>query len=313
MERQPVSQEFENQLIKAARDGDIYAYDGHDDVFTVQGALTNLKDDEYVPLDTLYEMLHVMNQPIDYVYGQEARGFVFGSGPVNAHDESSDYARYLRNIITSQNGFGSISNTDAGQFLNNGRIATMFSFRVTQSAQAEGIRRPYRDVMMGYRGDDGDMVKGLWDAVSEGFAERAHGHIVTITPWADNDRIFVRTELPILIHNENVETINGLPRADFKDKFDSYVESGLSEKDAYARLNDRDVKSSSIAFMREACYDFAADLSPPVRTDFLVKAEPEYGDWLLLSAPVFDETAMEQHQVVGADVEEDEKFGAHHM
>lgn len=309
MERQPVSQDFQDKLIKAAREGDIYAYDGNEDLFTVQGAMTSLKDDEYVPLDTLYEMLHVMTQPIEYVYGQKARGFVFGSGPVDAHDESSDYALYLRNIISSQNGFGSISNTDAGQFLNNGQISRMFSFRVTQSAQAEGIRRPYRDVMMGYRGDDGQMVNGLWDAVSEGFADQAHGHIVTITPWADNDRIFVRTELPILIHNENVETINGLPREDFKNKLDGYIESGMDEKAAYARLNDRDVRSSSIAFMRDACYDFAADLSPPVRSDFLVMAEPDHKVWLKQSVPVFDEAEMARRSDMGAD----EKFDAHEM
>ena len=69
----------------------------------------------------------------------------------------------------------------------------------------------------------------------------------------------------------------------------------------------RNDECSSILLVESRSFEWWSSAS------FLVKAEPEYGDWLLLSAPVFDETAMEQHQVVGADVEEDEKFGAHHM
>lgn len=309
MQRHPVSADFQKKLLLAARDGDIYAFDGMEELFTVEGALKSLTQDQYIPLETLYETLHAMTQPVDYVYGEETRGFIFGSGPIDAFDRSSDYAPYLMNILRSQHGFAAISNTEAAMFLNSPKLSSLFSFRVTQSAQAEGVHRPYRDVMMGYRDDGGEIVKGLWDAVSQGFAENAHGHIVTITPWAEDERIFVRTELPILIHNDDVETINGLPRQDFKDQFDDYVADGMSERQAYARLNEMEVRASSIAFMRKACYMFADDLSPPLKNDFIVNSQPERKAWLGQALPVFDAKAMRAL----SGPAEDEKVNAHHM
>ena len=56
---------------------------------------------------------------------------------------------------------------------------------------------------------------GAWDNVSRRFAELAVGQVRVIAPQADAQRIFAQTELPALLANSNVTTIEGLSRAEW--------------------------------------------------------------------------------------------------
>jgi hypothetical protein len=53
---------------------------------------------------------------------------------------------------------------------------------------------------------------GAWDIVSARFVEKTVGPVVTITGGADLQRVFGQTELPRLLKNRKITTIDGIPR-----------------------------------------------------------------------------------------------------
>ncbi|MEB3199058.1 MAG: calcium-binding protein, partial [Synechococcaceae cyanobacterium] len=60
---------------------------------------------------------------------------------------------------------------------------------------------------------DGKLVEpGLWDDISLRFVQGAEGEVITFTAQAQLDRIFARTELPALLANPRVTSIDGIPR-----------------------------------------------------------------------------------------------------
>ena len=67
----------------------------------------------------------------------------------------------------------------------------------------------------------GDTVDGvripnsIWDELSARFAAEAVGEVVTITGGASMSRVFFQTELPIILGNPNVTSIDGIPIAAF--------------------------------------------------------------------------------------------------
>lgn len=61
---------------------------------------------------------------------------------------------------------------------------------------------------------DGRRVpNGAWDIVSAKFASATIGEVRTITSYAQPDRVFGATELPRVIANENVTTVEGIDRS----------------------------------------------------------------------------------------------------
>jgi hypothetical protein len=55
----------------------------------------------------------------------------------------------------------------------------------------------------------------IWDELSARFASEAVGEVVTITGGASMSRVFYQTELPIILGNPKVTSINGIPVAAF--------------------------------------------------------------------------------------------------
>jgi hypothetical protein len=51
-----------------------------------------------------------------------------------------------------------------------------------------------------------------WSMASKRYAEGASGDVTAYVQGASPNRVFAQTELPILLQNEKVETINGIPR-----------------------------------------------------------------------------------------------------
>ena len=287
MNRTPVSEEFKDRLLQAARDGDIYSYGvtGGEELFTVISGLRNVPADQYIPKDVLFELMHTMTEPVDYVNGHEPSGYIFGSGPMTFDKEQSPYGygKYVREILSDNEDYVQIAHTQSAKLLYEAEFNNIISRHLINTLLEEGyhktINEAFNDGVMGYRDKNGEMQLGLWDAVSLGFAENAHGHVVTVTPWADNERIFVRTELPALLKNERVETINGHPREEFVQEFDSYIAQGMTEEDAYTKLNRTMVMGSSYEFIRNYSQDFAEELPPHLHHDFQKITKDGYGDW----------------------------------
>lgn len=54
----------------------------------------------------------------------------------------------------------------------------------------------------------------------------------TLTPFGTENKVFARVELPALIENPNVKTIDGIPRETLKAMYDADIANGLSHADA---------------------------------------------------------------------------------
>ncbi|MDH5722127.1 MAG: hypothetical protein OEY94_02250 [Alphaproteobacteria bacterium] len=141
---------------------------------------------------------------------------------------------------------------------------TNFAELLEKSLNAEAIPLKLNQALQGYPDQNGQRVPGLWDDISRGFAENARGDVVTVTPYARSDRIFVQTELPALLNNPNVNTINGLPRQIYVDKLDEIVKAlpdGAPMGDAYERLNKNFVQHTSESYMRKfSALEFSRDM-----------------------------------------------------
>ncbi|WP_299086275.1 calcium-binding protein, partial [uncultured Campylobacter sp.] len=67
-------------------------------------------------------------------------------------------------------------------------------------------------------------TEGAWDIVSRNFVQTAKGETVIILgDDAKTQRVFFRTELPELLKNKNITKINGMNKADFASKLNSYA------------------------------------------------------------------------------------------
>lgn len=55
---------------------------------------------------------------------------------------------------------------------------------------------------------------GLWDITSQRIAASAVGEVRTLTPFSLPDKVFAQTELPILLANDKVASIDGIARTD---------------------------------------------------------------------------------------------------
>ncbi len=297
MKREPISNEHAERLINAAKDGDVFSYgftDGDEELFTVMSGLNAVPPDQYVPKDVLFDLMYALTEPVEYVNGHDPAGYVFGSGPMryrddNTRDENS-YLDFTKPILRDNERYVCITQTQSAQHLSNAEFNNAIRHHLLTAMQQEGHSvdgnpTSYYDGLMGFRRDDGEIELGLWDAVSKAFADNAHGHIVTVTPWADDDRIFVRTELPALLKNERVDTINGHPRQDFVDAFEECRADGLSDTQAYEKINRTMVRGSSYELVRGYSPDFAAALPLCLSHKFLAPVVPGYDEWANSATP----------------------------
>ena len=55
---------------------------------------------------------------------------------------------------------------------------------------------------------------GLWDIISQRVAESAVGEVRTLTPFSLSDKVFAQTELPALLANGKVTSVDGIARDD---------------------------------------------------------------------------------------------------
>ncbi|WP_252516577.1 calcium-binding protein [Acinetobacter pittii] len=90
----------------------------------------------------------------------------------------------------------------------------------------------YTDIMNDETTIDGVKSRALWDDASEALAKASSGDVRTLTPFGTEDKVFARVELPALLENPNVKTIDGIPREVLKTMYDADIASGLSHTEA---------------------------------------------------------------------------------
>ena len=269
----PISDHHVQEIMACAKRGDIDA---------VVGGFRAVFKTEYIPLKTIGTILEKLSEHHDRP--DERIGFVFGSGLFNRFREDIDYKPYLKSFRDDNERFVSIKQCNGNKFHDN--YYDLLAYHTSRAIKAEDLNITLDDALHGYTDEDGTVVLGLWDDISRGFAKSAHGHVVTITPWADKNRIFMRTELPELLNNENVETINGLDRERFLQRFNDFKEDGLSDEDAYERLNDAYIKPTSANILFEYSESFANDLAPPLRLDFRKRTDEAFDGWVSNAIPI---------------------------
>ena len=122
-------------------------------------------------------------------------------------------------MAISGNGYpvGLIDNTDAGRFLD------LWSEPGIKNQELEDTLNR----IFNYNSDainkflDGETIdgrrvnSGIWDEVSARFAAQASGEVMTFTAGASTKRVFFQTELPIILGNPKIISIDGIPRAAF--------------------------------------------------------------------------------------------------
>lgn len=64
----------------------------------------------------------------------------------------------------------------------------------------------------GQTGPNGRIANGIWDEISRRFARATSGDVRVLTSVDAVDGVFAKTELPELLKNPNVTTIEGIPR-----------------------------------------------------------------------------------------------------
>jgi len=64
-----------------------------------------------------------------------------------------------------------------------------------------------------------DMVAEVWSVASERMIKNAKGNVRAFVDGADPRSVFCRVELPNILANENIITINGIDKNEFAKKF----------------------------------------------------------------------------------------------
>lgn len=70
----------------------------------------------------------------------------------------------------------------------------------------------------GNENPDAELLK-IWALASERFIKAVRGNVTAFVDNADKRSTFVSVELPLLLQNENVQTINGIDKFKFAEKF----------------------------------------------------------------------------------------------
>ena len=134
-----------------------------------------------------------------------------GDGPGGSPIRAVDIARRLGSENT---GINIIDNTDAGRFLStgdrdSGRNRTLYN---KLSELFDGDESRINAYLYGDTDAQGRRVaNGIWDQLSERFVSRAQGDVITISGGARSDGCFAQVELPALLRNPAVTSIDGIP------------------------------------------------------------------------------------------------------
>ncbi len=121
----------------------------------------------------------------------------------------------LANQLNTQNaGISIIDTTSSGKFLNINRAkeGANLSLIAKLDELFGGDRSQINAYLYGARDAQGQRIpNGIWDTLSDRFASNAKGPVFTLTGNARVDGAFAQVELPALLRNPNVTSIDGIP------------------------------------------------------------------------------------------------------
>jgi hypothetical protein len=105
--------------------------------------------------------------------------------------------------------------TDAGKF-----IEELQNNNITLIENLAGSLNSTKEQLL-YVGDD-----ALWNLASTRYAQTASGDVISISPYNRADSAWVQYELPALLANDNVTSINGIARETLVAKYDAILSAG---------------------------------------------------------------------------------------
>ncbi|MEA5392832.1 hypothetical protein VB738_16340, partial [Cyanobium gracile UHCC 0139] len=118
----------------------------------------------------------------------------------------------------SGNNIRTIDQSEAGKFLNQTEGTQFYNEKLKRKFEEIFRNNPdeLRSFMDGERTGNSRINNGVWDRLSAKYAADAVGEVVTLTGSAVDNRVFFQTELPIILDNPNVTSIDGIPVEAFR-------------------------------------------------------------------------------------------------
>lgn len=135
---------------------------------------------------------------------------LFSGGP----NEEVGFRAIANEIVTNNPSMRSINAIDIGRFLDLDRTPEFLAvleklFGDDPTLHGTAANR----FLNGDIDENGNRIpNGIWDEVSRRFAEQAVGEVRVLTDFSRPHGVFAQTELPALLANPNVTTIEGIPR-----------------------------------------------------------------------------------------------------
>tara|TARA_B100001989_G_scaffold248117_1_gene221293 strand:- start:2257 stop:3222 length:966 start_codon:yes stop_codon:yes gene_type:complete len=259
--------------------------------------LNNVEREQYIPLDDLLDTVRNMSAAMPQKIRDRVNGFLFGSGSIHMRPDKErvGYQKYTSRLAEDEFRLVSIAHTDAHRFIELGsniddehEFGFMSHLRKTLIATDHPLTA--KEIMHGYQGDNGKRVPGVWDDVSQRYADNAFGHIVTVTPHSDPNRVFVQSELPALIQSilesDDIKTINGLDAALFADSYLALKSAHVPEDEIYQTIDQVIIQPSSIEIMRRYDNEFTCDLGVVAKHAFSVAIMEEFAETLQSALPL---------------------------
>jgi len=133
------------------------------------------------------------------------------------------YSSDIANAISLDNSdIATINKTDISSLLKD----SVFTRSLRIAVLNEGLN--FEEI---YEGVDsyGNRINStsMWDIASTNFASNATGAVKTITPLADSTSVFAQSEIPALLNNPNITSIDGIPIDELLSDYDNGGGSGI--------------------------------------------------------------------------------------
>ncbi len=116
-------------------------------------------------------------------------------------------------LYHSGNNVRTIDQSELGKFLNQTKDTEYYNEKLARKLEEIFRDNPddLRTFMDGERVGDVRMNNGVWDRAAARYAADAAGEVVTLSGGAYQNRVFYQTELPIILDNPKVTSIDGIP------------------------------------------------------------------------------------------------------
>uniref|UniRef100_UPI00260E04F4 hypothetical protein n=1 Tax=Seonamhaeicola sp. TaxID=1912245 RepID=UPI00260E04F4 len=143
--------------------------------------------------------------------GAEGKTSVFYSGDIKPGQLNGEAWRVLDDLPDGQ--YRVLNNPDVVQLLRSDEFRIALTNSVKSFTSPDQVVEKVNEIFNGSVVNGKRIPDGLWDDASQRFAEAASGDVRVIAPYGKSETVFAQTELPTLLNNEKVTTIDGIPRS----------------------------------------------------------------------------------------------------